>query len=237
MNIGGIFGLIDIIIIVLALLFMFIGWKKGFSKKLISIPTILIFIGVSFIFCGSLAELLLKNNLGNFMKDPLYEQLSTVQADSYSSLLKDAFGFWDILADWISKPLTTNCGEFSSLNDPALSVAEYITKMGMSAICFIAIFIGIIIIASILRGIARHNQKVGFIRFVDGLLGMVFYLALLSVVVCVLFYALNKAIDQSWFGEAKVWFIEDMKLDTNEFRISKIIYNGNVVQRVIDWII
>lgn len=234
MNFGGVCGLIDIILVVGILLFLLIGAKKGFSKKLLSPITILIFLGVSIVFCGSVAGLIMNTGAKDLIYNPILESLEGATGDSYSEILQSKLEMWNVIADQIGKLITSATTTFEAAEDPIANIALYLTQMAYSGISCICLFLVMIIIASILRAIGRSGENVGFIRFVDGLLGAVFYVAIFSVIVCCVFYLLGLMMDQSWFASATDWVKEDMQLETDAFRISKIIYNGNFLQKILN---
>lgn len=228
-------GLVDIIIIIGIIIFAIIGYKKGFSKKILSPLTILLFIGISIVFCSQLAELLISNNIGNGIYENYYNQLSIViDATGYKDLLVRGLGLWDFLADFLANNIA-KMGDFD-IDTAAIFSAVYITKLILTIICFFVIFIALIIVAAILRAIGKTGQKVKLIRVIDGLLGIVCYVAIWAVIVCLLFFVLSYAIDFEWLSSVKEFLIVDMKLEDDTFRISKIIYEGNFIKNFIDFI-
>ena len=40
--------------------------------------------------------------------------------------------------------------------------------------------------------------------------------------------------DKEWFSPAKEWLTVDMQLDTDKFRLSKWIYEGNIIRRILN---
>ncbi len=228
-------GLIDIILVLGVIIFFFVGYKTGFIKKVINIAGVLVILIFSVVFCSQFAEFLTAHNIiYPNINDAIYNSIvnklaeKNISADSsLTVLLHDGVG----IPQWISNLLANaiESDTIKSTSDAVLSISSYITGLIMVVISFFILFIGLLIIIYILKKIADGLRKNGLIRFVDGVLGALFSLTIYSVVVLVLFCIMSYMMDAEWFSTAREWLIVDMQLDTDRFRISKIIYNGNIL--------
>ena len=82
-----------------------------------------------------------------------------------------------------------------------------------------------------IANILRTNKLV---RIVDGLLGSILYITIFAVGVCLLFCLLSYFMKQDWFSGARNWIEVDMQLTTDKFRLSKLVYNGNIIKRIFE---
>ena len=73
-----------------------------------------------------------------------------------------------------------------------------------------------------------------FIKLIDGILGAAFHVCIYAVVIYSLFTILHFIIDLDWFSNVKEFLVVDMMLDNpDEFRVSKFIYEHNVIYNII----
>ncbi|MBQ3253771.1 MAG: CvpA family protein [Acholeplasmatales bacterium] len=232
----GICGLIDIIIVIGLIIAMIVGYKKGFMKKLISLVGVISIVVFSFINCGQLAQFMIHNKIiypnifehinGNILEYMADNNITSVTADE---ILAEALN----IPGFIAKLLLNGMGNPES-GDLVLMTTEYLSTMLMNVISFFIIFISLMIILGILKVIADKLRTNGIVRALDGALGMVLYAGIYAVLICVIFYILSLIIDQEWFLEAKKWLEIDMQLNSEKFRLSKAIYEGNVIKLVFD---
>lgn len=233
-------GLIDIILIIGVILFFIIGYKTGFMKKIINTAGVLIILIFSIVFCSQFAEFLTAHNIfypsiNDAIYSSIVEKLSekNISVDSsISVLLHDGVGVPTFIANLMSNAIESET--IKTTSDAVLSISSYITGLIMVVISFFILFIGLLIIIYILKKIADGLRKNGLVRFVDGVLGALFSLAIYSVVVLVLFCIMSYMMNAEWFSTAREWLIVDMQLDTDKFRISKIIYNGNILTNILN---
>ena len=69
----GFFGIIDAVVVLLGIIFMFIGYKKGFMGKMITIVCVLVLLGLSITLCGHLAEMFKDKHI---FYDGIYDSIS-----------------------------------------------------------------------------------------------------------------------------------------------------------------
>lgn len=231
----GIVGIVDIVIIVIALLSIIIGYKKGFMNKALSMFGILVIFVFAIMYQGALTQVFKSNNIiYNDIYDTFKEKidaftLTVAEGDTYKfvDILKSGFG----IVAFLAYPISWIMGSPST----GLTNAEYadiMTNRTVNIISFLIIFVAGLIIYFILKLISKNLRNDKFIRFIDGVLGIILYLVLSAIFVYVVFFVLNLIMDQSWFSSAKEWLTVDMQLDTDKFRISKAMYNNNLFVRI-----
>ena len=85
------------------------------------------------------------------------------------------------------------------------------------------------ILIGILKLITKNLRSITAVKIIDGVLGVVLYVGIYFAILTGLFALLNLIMSQNWewLSGATNWFRTDMQLDTDKFRISKILYENN----------
>lgn len=238
----GFFGIIDAVIILLALLFMFIGFKRGFMNKMITILCVLVLIGLSIMFAGNLSEMLKDYNF-------FYKNINDgVNASIVSSMTelgskataKVVFSRALHLPDWLSwftgmfvsgygdQVVTASAqynGEFLTT-----IISNKATMFYMRLIAFTILFVGMTIVFIILKAIANALRENSFIRVVDGILGMALYLLIFAAIVSVVFFVLDILVEKNVISSTTGFIAEDFQLmDTTKFSMSRWLLKGNLI--------
>lgn len=235
-------GIVDIVLVVLGILFMILGYKKGFIKKVISFFGIFVILIFSFMYCGQLANFLTEHEL---ISPSIYESINTnlvtklaetdlSTATTVEEFLKQALGIPGFIASMIQNGIKGAGIEIATVGECIDGVSLYITNVAMSIICFLILAIGIFILLLLLKLITNLLRTNGFVRFVDGVLGAVLSVTIFLVFVCVAFYILSLCMNAEWFSPAKEWLTIDMQLGQDAFRLSKVIYEGNIIQKIMN---
>ena len=177
----------------------------------------------------SINETICNNIIGN-----LEEKGIEITVLSVSEALEQGLNVPKFFADIICNGIENGSAELPAI-EAAGRISEYLSSIVMTIIAFFILLIGTFLIVLILKLVADALRTNKLIKFVDGVLGMIFYLAVYAVIICVLFYALSIFIDQEWFTPAREWLNVDMMLeDDSKFRISKAIYESNILKRILD---
>ncbi|MGM9969263.1 MAG: CvpA family protein [Anaeroplasma sp.] len=234
----GFFGVVDIILLVFAIVFMAIGYKKGFMKKVLSFFGIIAILIFSFIYCGQFSQFMIHNNIiypainGNIVNNiESYMVSNGISELTVSEVLSKALNIPDFIANMIVNAIGN-----PEPSEVITSVANYLSTTLMNIISFFILFIGLIIILGLLKLITNVLRTNVLIRVTDGILGILLYIAIYAVIVSIAFYILSLLMNQEWFSGAKSWLEVDMQLNTDEFRLSKTIYNGNIIKALLDMI-
>ncbi|MCR5231705.1 MAG: CvpA family protein [Acholeplasmatales bacterium] len=223
----GFTGLLDIIIIVLGLLSLLIGFKKGFMSKMVSLIGIIAIIIFSVFYASQFAGFLKSHNI---IYPGIYDNVSSKiieglgdKADYTVAEAIQASGFPGFLANWIAGAV----GDVSTAEIVA-SVSEQIAGWIMNVIAFGILFVLCLIVLITLKIIIKVVRNATFVRVVDGILGAVLYLALYLVAITALFALLNIFYYQDWFATPREWLNTDMAMnDPGAFRISKALFERN----------
>lgn len=237
----GFFGLIDVILLIGALIFIILGFKKGFMKKAISLIGILVIIGFSIVYAGQFAKFLIQNDIiypsvfdrinGNIL-DKLATQDIAVDS-TCADVLHKVLGVPEFIANLIGSSIKNSSNEPITAANMANSIAVYLSTLAMNVISFFILALGLFIIILILKLIASILRQSKIIRGIDGILGIVLYLTIYSCIVLFVFCLLFVFMNQEWFSSAKEWLTVDMQLDNDNFRVSKFVYEGNIFKNIL----
>lgn len=241
----GICGLLDIILVVLALIFIVLGYRKGFMKKVLSIVGFFAVTVLAFVYCRDFASFLIENDI---IYPDIYEPIKAnllmkaaeenLYADSsIVDILTICLNLPEVMAKLFAKVLNLS----GNLEDICGGISNYLSTIAMNVISFLIILVGVSVIIVFLKLITSAIRKVKVIRMVDGTLGAILYFTFFLLIVYVCFTFVQIFIDQPWFLEVKMFLVVDMKLPVNgevtPFRLSRYIYENNVLYKLIEMFI
>ena len=243
MNIFGILGIADIIIFFGALIAIIAGYKLGFIKKVLSLVDVLAILAISFFYCTTLAGLLIEADIiYPAIYTPLVERMDAAVIEygltaesTVIDFFKVCLGVPEFLGKMIADSIT-GLDAATTAHEICVIIAGHLATMAMNAICFVAIAIVLIIVIAILKAVANGLREIKFVRVIDGLLGSVLYVALYAAGVFAVFALLNWFMTMEWFAAAKDFLVVDMQLETEAFRLSKFIYEHNVLLNVFQFL-
>lgn len=231
-------GIIDVVLVLLLLLTCFIGYKKGFLLKAIGLVSFLVALIVAFIFCSQLAGLFEKHEV---IYPSIYS--SVFQNVSSSEALNNPNATVSEILQGISVPgfianmIGNAVGSEISSGEIAVSISTYITGIAMNVICFLILFIGVFVLAFILKIVAKVLRGNAIIRFVDGVLGIVLYGCIFVASIYIIFTIVRYCMPADWFSGIRNFLEVDMQLSNPDtFRLSKYIYEHNVLYEIINMI-
>ena len=234
-------GIIDIGLIILSLLVMFLGFKKGFMNKALGIVGVIFIIIFAIMFAGQFADWLTSIKMPpseaiyNHFFGKVQERFGLISdADGSIGVIQTALGVPYFIAGIIYFMLGKPEFTASSL---ATDIATKVTHLAMTIIAFFIIVIGVLLVIGILKLIAKAARQNVLIRVVDGILGIVLYLALFAAFVCVVLmvfrFIYEKNPDIQTTNAFMGWIYDDLHLGDDKFRITKAIYNNNVIYNFI----
>lgn len=227
------FGLIDIVLVVSFLIVVFIGWKKGFVQKFLSLANSICGLLFSLIFCRDFANILIGKNIiygniydkvySNVIENELLQNSNATEVEILQSL-----GLPASICEFLAGKIEIDSGSI------AASISQNISTWVMIILSFFMLFFGTTILCAILKVVFKAFREASIlIKVTDGLLGIVFYAIIYIIVLDVLLLVLSVCM-QTVLPESVLNFIEiDMKLSSDEFRISKYLYNNNLIGNLI----
>ncbi|MBR6071976.1 MAG: CvpA family protein [Acholeplasmatales bacterium] len=229
----GFFGIIDAVVVVLGLIFMFVGYKKGFMSKMATFVCVLVLIGLSIVLCGHMAEMMKdKDMFYSSIYDKIYSGANSAVAEAgESATVKQALSKALNMPEWIVSLFV-----MSIKDEPAAGIidtlSEKTTMFIMKAIAFGILFVGMILVLIILKIIAKGLRENKFIRVVDGIFGMALYLFIYLLIVSVFFFVLDILVEKEVISSTTGFIAEDLQLGTTNFSISRWLLKGNLISSI-----
>ena len=230
----GIIGLIDVIIVLLFIITVLVGYHKGFLKKAIGLVSLLVAVIVAFVFCKQFAGFLEEQNIiyGDIytMVEAKVAGIDGIEyldsAPDMSLAIQEAIGLPKFIASFLAEKITENTSSVEIISRVSTSVTDVI-MIGVSwLLLFIIVFVGALVLKLVVH-ILRGNA---IIKFVDGVIGVVFYVCLLMLFIYSVFSIFKVVADKEFFAPVQSFLNVDMMLDNpEEFRLSKWIYEHNIV--------
>lgn len=223
----GFTGILDIILVLGAILFLVIGYFKGFMNKALSILGVILILVFSYLYCRQIASLLKSSNIiYPSIYSMLHKKMDAASVDtsmSFVKVLEVAYGIPTFLANIISFFMGSPASGLG-----ADAYCDLLALEILDIIVFIVVDMILLIALGILHFLTRNMRKNAIVRVVDGIFGMILYLCIYSAFVILIFFVFNVIymnIDHtSGFG---LWLTIDMQLETDKFRISKVLFENN----------
>ena len=212
----------DIVLILTFLTFIVLGYLKGFLTKFISMANSLCGLVFSLLFCKKLSELFSYKIWGESM------------AAKFASNFRDKNPGITNSSDFLE---TLGLPSFITNNvDINVDLEALYTRLGRTCasvvsavISFFILFFGVTLLCFILKLIVAGCRQSKIIHFLDGVLGVVFYLILTYLGVCILFFILSFVMQSDGLNSFQQWIINDFQLQTDKFRLSKVMYENNII--------
>ena len=230
----GIIGLIDVIIILLTLIMAIVGYKTGFLKKAIGLVSFFVALIVSLVFCKPFAGFLTEHDIiygGLYGK--VEDKVSTIENIEYldyapdmSEAIQDTTNLPKFIADFLANKITENTSSAEVISKISTAVADVLMVIVSAVLLFFIVFFGALILKVIVH-ILRGNA---IIKCVDGIVGIVFYVCIFFLFVYTVFAIFKGFADKEFFEPVQNFLVTDMMLENpDEFRISKYLYEHNIV--------
>lgn len=232
----GFFGIIDVVIIVLIIAFLVIGWKKGFLEKLIDMASSIFGLIASILLARPFSTVL-EGWFGESMETSIREYLLGNQ-DFANALtetnLREALNNMslpDFMIDWIAESV-----DFTSVTTSIVdSITPLILSLALLFIAFITLFFGSMIVFFLLKLLAKGITSIPIIKHVDKFLGLLFGFLKVALLIYILLFVLALVINIPAINELIYEFLSvDMQLTSEEFRLSKYLYDNNLLRNVIN---
>ena len=237
MNIFNLFGVIDVVIVLLVFGLIYFGWKSVFLLKVIKLASSLF---------GLIASILLarpfSNVLDTWFGDHIYERVETYLLDRIANgnalateaNVREAFegmALPDFIVEWVVNKVNAQDTILSFID----SVTPLLTSLILLFIAFISLFFGSMLVFLLLKILAKMITSIPVIKQIDKVLGALFGLFKAAVLIYVVLFLLGLLITVPAVNDLIGSFvIEDMQLQTDSFRISKWLYDNNILKYIVN---
>lgn len=237
-------GIIDIIIVILFITAIILGYKKGFMEKFINIANSLCGLVFSVIFAGKFAKWVGPLFLNDLIQPKIYdnviksEQLQMISDASNAQegivAALNELGLPNFLSEIVAKAVGSNFSDSAlSLQDSiATAISGQITSFVVVIISFIILFFGVTLLCFLLKIILKVLRTSTLIRVVDGLMGVIFNSFILLIIIYIVFIGVSVMINIPAFSSFKDFIMIDMQLGNDNFRISKYLYENNIIGNI-----
>ena len=229
--------ILDLIVVLLFLLFIYIGYKIGFIRTLVKFASALSGIIIALCLTKPTTNLVIK--LG--WSDGVYERAleNVLVSDAFASYiaagegevgtneLLEELGIPSFISGFIAPKVADSVDPFAIASGIAEGV-RYVTV-------FVVTFIFLLIFSSIIFFVLKKlfgglRSKIGFIRFVDGVFGVMFYTLLFLIFIYSSFLILSIALQSSSPDNKFMAFIvEQLHLEDDKFGIAKYLFENNII--------
>ena len=221
-------------IILFTLITAIVGYKTGFLKKAIGLFSFFVALIVSLVFCKPFAGFLTEHDIiyGGLYNKIEYK-VSTIENIEYldyapdmSEAIQETTDLPKFIADFLATKITENTSSVEVIGKVSTAIADVLMVIISAVLLFFIVFFGALILKLIVH-ILRGNA---IIRCVDGLIGIVFCVCIFFLLVYTVFAIFKGFADKEFFAPVQNFLITDMMLENpDEFRISKYLYEHNIV--------
>lgn len=227
------FGISDVLIILFVAVMGIIGFKKGFLEKFISIASIVSGFICACIFCIPFGRFVDKHfvnegSIGKSVYEMVFEKITASGSDDPSSAI-ESLGLPKFMNSIIEAK--ANGDSVSSLSD---AIRDKLTLLISIAIGFIILFIGITIGIRLFKGLAKALKQFDFFVTVDNVFGCIFGCCIALLIIFVLYLILPVLFQIPQLGGFKQFMYVDMQLTTSKWRLSKFLYDYNLIGKLLE---
>ena len=229
--------ILDIIIVLLILAVGYLGYKIGFLTALVKITSTLSGIIIALVFGRPVTNLFVNWGFGDWITERAYNNI--ISSDAFYAYTEGGEGVKGVshllqqlgLPSFISNFIAPGIVESIDPLEAARGIAEGISYVFL----FIFTFIGLMIFSSLIFFILKLCVKgirkaVGFIRVLDGILGVVFFLLIFVILLYIAFMIISLILQSSSPDSGFASFIiKQLHLDDDRFGIAKYFYKNNVI--------
>lgn len=239
-----VFDVISIVYIVIALLALFIGLKRGFLATLVSLLKNILALIVAVLLCKPLATLLNNSPVGNSLTMKLTTTFSekggvfttAITTENKEEVLSNCLRQLKI-PELLDKSIIKLTDSFIDTSPQTVSevLSRALTFYILLCIAFILILIVVRLLVILLNKLFVGIKSLPLVGFVNSLLGGVLYLAMGIILICLISYGLTFVVSMG--NSASDWLITQMTLnDEAKTCISEYIYNQNFFLKIISFI-
>lgn len=233
MNIMNAFGIVDVVIVLAVIIFAIIGWKSGFLEKVIGFAKGIFGLLGSIILARPFAEIITPW-IGPAVQEKVLEYLTAHADQAFSQVLNEdnvrtaltQMNLPTFLVDWVATSVDYQQASQSIIN----AIEPIVTQLALLIIAFVTLFFGSMIVFFILKLLAKLITSIPVVKQIDKFFGLLFGIVKVAVIIYVLLFVLALLLTIPAINDAiGPWLQVDMQLDNENFRLSKYLYNNNLL--------
>lgn len=229
--------ILDIILILLIIIVGVIGYKVGFLTTLIKLTSALSGLIIAICLTKPITTVAVDWGLDSAMEEQIYQNITSSEAflkyteegagvDGINSLLQE-LGIPPFVSGFVAGGIV----ESIDANQIARSIADGVSYVFVFIIVFLILLLFSSIIFWLLKLFVKSaREKVGFIRILDGSLGVIFFLLIFLVILYLLFLILSLILQGAPHDSDFVrFFVDQLHLEDGQFGIAKYLYENNLI--------
>ncbi len=237
MNILNLFGILDVLIVLTVVGLIVLGWKSGFLLKIIKLASSLFGLIASIILARPFSTVLDKwfgEGIYTKIETYLTTRIGNGNVLATEENIREAFegmALPKFIVDWIVNTVNAEETIQSFIN----AVTPLIKSLILILIAFVVLFFGSMLVFLLFKILAKMITSLPIIKQIDKFLGAIFGLFKAAFLIYVLLFALGLLITVPAVNEFLGDFlIVDMQLDNEHFRLSKWLYDNNVLKHIVN---
>ena len=232
-------GVIDSIVIIIFVIFMIIGFVKGFTKQTLSSFAWLFALCAATSLCKTLATMLMETTISVDIQNVISNWLVKKCGEGVMQLGVTEEALSQTLSGlgipYFIHPILTNTLNLNGVADVTMgvflsySITNYIFLVGGYIIIYLIVFLLIKLFAKIFGDAIKKSP----FSFIDRILGMIWGTVkatfIISIAMLLLSLILNLPIES-----VNEWIVNDMRLGVDDFGVSKFIFEHNPIIYIIE---
>jgi len=228
-------GIVDLVLLLLLIIFVIIGFKKGFLLKTISIANWVFGLLFAVLFCVRFANDVLYNWFGQAIHDNFYNNI--MANPKFNEITTTENGI-DILKNlgipgFIAQIVCNNASGTDIAASVANNLANFTTSIVLVVISFLILFFGTTLLCLLLKLLANILRTSKFVRVIDGILGVVLYFILYYIAIQLIFFILIIIYHKAGLQGYNTFVDFDIRGIDASFRVSRWLFDNNFLANLI----
>lgn len=229
--------ILDLIIVLLFLLIAFIGYKVGFLATLIKFTSAFSGIIIAVFLTKPITNLAVEANWDSAMESKIYTNITT--SDVFIAYTEGGEGVEGInqllqelgIPPFISGFVAAGIAETMDPMQIAAKIADGVSYVFVFIITFVSLLLFSSLVFLILKLLVKTVRKaVGFIRVIDGILGILFFTFMFVIVIYLAFLVISLILQGADPSDGfYIFMTEQLHLEDDKFGIAKYLYENNVI--------
>jgi hypothetical protein len=229
--------ILDIILILLFLIIGFIGYKIGFLTTLLKLTSALSGIIIAICLTKPVTNLAVIAGWDSAMENKIFTNITTSDVFvAYTEGGEGVNGINNLLQElgipaFMSGIVANGIAESINPTELARQIADGVSYVVTFVITFFALLLFSSLIFLILKLVVKSvREAVGFVRIVDGILGVIFYILMFIIILNIVFLIISlilQGADPN--GGFASFFLSQLHLDDGNFGVAKYLYQNNML--------
>lgn len=229
--------ILDLILILLFIIVAVIGYKVGFLTTLIKLTSTLSGIIIAICFTKPVTNVVVNWGWDNAIEAKVYNNITTSEAflaytdggegiEGINNLLQQ-LGLPSFISGFVASGLVDKFNP----NDIAIGISQGVSYVLVFMIVFVSLLLfsslGFLILKLFIKTV---RKSVGFIRVVDGIIGVIFYFLIFMLIIYLGFLIVSLMLQSAPpDSEFVLFFEEQLHLNDDSFGLAKYIYKNNMI--------